>query len=170
MKAFVSILTFFLLTSIVAEAAADRVVARTKRINMLKNAQEQIDISDPALLEELPQVRYPFEFAPEAEKVVVVQTETAAPPPPKEITKDEVLERIAPSLNPSGIIFKEGKGVLILPKGLLPDGSAIKVNYGGKPYLIKVTDVTSDSYTLRLDETSLVRQFDAGSGRGVTRD
>lgn len=160
-----------LLLAPICVQAADRVVARTKRINMLKETRQYTNLADPELKSEISEVRYPFEFKPEEVKAPVkVVDNKPVEVAPVEITNEEILDKIAPNIKPTGVLFKAGKGVLILPKGQLADGSAIRVNYAGKPYLIRVTDVTTDSFTLRLDDASLVRQIDAGSGRGVTRD
>ncbi|WP_309396258.1 hypothetical protein [Cerasicoccus maritimus] len=148
---------------------ANLVVPRTKRINMLKEAQACLLKADPELKTDIADVRYPFEF--EAKPVVVeTKGEPVKEVVQEEITNEEILEKISPKIMPTGVLFKGGKGVLILPRGQLADGSAIRVNYGGKPYLIKVTDVTTGSFTLQLDDASLVRQIDAGAGRGVKRD
>lgn len=160
-----------LLLAPICVQASDRVVARTKRMNMLKETRQYMNLADPELKAEISEVRYPFEFKPEevAAPVKVVDNKPVEVAP-VEISNQEILDKIAPNIKPTGVLFKGGKGVLILPKGQLADGSAIRVNYADKPYIIRVTDVTTDSFTLRLDDASLVRQIDAGSGRGVTRD
>lgn len=150
--------------------AADRVVARTKRMNMLKEAGQYLDMSDTELKAEIPEARYPFEFKPDEVKPVTVTEEDEPVVVPEVISNQEILDKIAPNIKPTGVLFRNGKGVLILSKGQLADGSSIRVTYAGKPYLIRVTNITTDSFTLQLDDASLVKMIDAGSGRGVTRD
>jgi len=153
--------------------ANDRVVPLTKRSNLIKNAQAMQDVSDPELVAELDSVRYPFEFAP-APKKVVVKTPTGPEPEPEPervITSQEVLDEFTSRLKATGAIIKDGRGVLILAGGKqLIEGRTYRVNYEGKPFDIVLSAVTSDSYTLSLDNDSVTRKFDSDAGRGVTRD
>lgn len=172
MKLLFSTVFFFLVTCIFLEAA-DKVVAHTKRSNLLKNAEQYVDFTDAELKAEIPDARYPFEFAPEVvEDKPKPKVGPVAPPPPAPLTDQEVLDRIAdtPPLKPTGMLIKGGKGVLILPQGILPEGSSIKVNFGDQPYIIRVTTVTADSYTLQLNEASVTRKIDSSAGQGVRRD
>ncbi|WP_309385537.1 hypothetical protein [Cerasicoccus frondis] len=171
MKNIHRIILLLLLAPVLAQAA-NVVTPRTKRINLLKDCRQCLQVADPEAKKEIPSVRYLFEFepAPEAPKPVIVNDKPAPVVEVVEVSNQEILDKISPKIMPTGVMFQRGKGVLILDKGQLADGSSIRVNYGGKPYIIKVTDVTTDSFTLRLDDASLVRKIDAGSGRGVKRD
>jgi len=153
------------------EASEDRVVARKKRIDLLEAGQSALGPMDPQLLEAIENVRYPFEFKPEEEPVAVVEPTQPAPELPRELTDQEVLEQVAERIQPTGMLFVSGKGVLILSGARqLPDGSAIRVNLDGKSVMIRVNKITSDSYELQLNEATLLRRFDENINRGVTRD
>ncbi|MGE9296216.1 MAG: hypothetical protein ACQKBV_08035 [Puniceicoccales bacterium] len=166
---------FLLVTAIifpvVAQAKGDRVTPRTKRVNLLKNATAALDVKNEAILAEIADVRYPFEFAPEPDKPVVVKKdEPAAPVIQKELTDAEMLAKIAPSIKPSGVFFKGGKGVLVVPGAQLPDGSSIRATFGDKAVMVRIRDVTAESYKLQLNDAVLLRKFDDTAGRGVTID
>lgn len=174
MKILISTLGILLVAS--GLQAQDRVVAHTKRMNLLKSAQELIDVSDESLFEKLSDVRYPFEFEPQ--KTVVVADNTnkekivaPPPPPPKPVTKKEALDEFVSRLRPTGVLFKEDRGVLILAGGKqLLEGKVYRVNYKGKPFDIEVTEVTTDSYTLSIDDVTVTSPFDESSGTGIKRD
>ncbi|MEO0796453.1 MAG: hypothetical protein AAFX93_14885 [Verrucomicrobiota bacterium] len=152
-------------------AAADRVISITKRTKQIKAAEKYYDVSDPEVLTAIDDVRYPFEFAPEPEPEPVAVVDNK-PVVVKEVayTDAEVLEAVSPTIRPTGVMFREGAGILILPQGQLRDGDTVKINFRGSPYLIQVLDVNSKNYTLKLNDSTVIRQFDEGAGKGITRD
>jgi len=176
-SSFIVVLLLTLFIAPMVEAKGDRVVARKKRITLLEDARAALDVADPATVAAIKDARYPFEFKP-VPKPVVAPSKPDAPTPvepePEPLTDAEILEEIATRIKPTGVMFRqEGQGVLILPGAKqLPDGSAIRVNLekGGGSVMIKVINVTSDSYDLQLNNETLTRRFDETAGRGVTID
>lgn len=168
-------IAFLFLAACLSAQAQEKVVAHTKRSNLLKSAELYSNVGSLSIKSEIDHgVRYPFEFAPpEAPKPVATETTTVAAEPVAEVklTDEEVLGKLAPKLRPTGMLFRGGKGYLILPQGSMPDGGTIRVTYENHPYIIRVTDITTDSYTLRINEAALTRPIDPNANAGgATRD
>lgn len=171
MSAYIRILPFALLALVSAQGApGSKVVPHSRREKLLTETARFMNFQDAAMADQLVVARYPFEFEPPKEVAPELLTEPEKIPD-KVYTDEEILNAVAPLIRPSGAVVRDGKGILILPQGPLPDGSVVKLNFQGKPYLIKVMDVVSDSYKLKLNESVIVRSFDpsAKSGR-VSRD
>lgn len=159
-----------------AQAGA-KVISEKKRSMTLELGEKYLHLKDPVLYEKLAELVYPFSFLPPEEEVEevaeapVAVNEEAPPPPPEIIMTDrEVLEDVAANIKPTGTLERAGKAYLVFPKGQIPDGGTIKLNYKGKPYVIRITDVTDTGYNLILnDETTYKTLGDSGKGT-VERD
>lgn len=165
MKATHSILLILLAASATVEA--QMVVARAERLSLLSAAENHRTTAIPALQADA--VAYPFDFNSTASIATDgdrQETECSWP-----LSDAYVLSQLAPTVQPSGVITRDGQHYLVTAQGALTTGSAVEATFENNTYNIGVINVTADSYTLKLNDASLTRPIDPGANtRGAQRD
>ncbi|WOO41407.1 hypothetical protein [Rubellicoccus peritrichatus] len=163
-------------TETYAQAGA-KVISVKKREKTLHLGETYLNLKNPEQYASFSELNYPFSFLPPEEEVEVVPEatpEVVEAPVEKEpeivLTDREVLEDVAANMNPTGTLERAGKTYLVFAKGQIPDGGSIKLNYKGKPYMIRITDVADTGYNLVLNDETIYKTL-GGSGKGtIQRD
>ncbi len=146
------------------------VVAPRSRDQALANARSLLNPEDTGIHARLLEVDYPFDFyrAP-----VEMATEVAEEKPKVvEVTysDEEVLQAVAATIRPSGMVIRGTQRILVLPNGNLAENSTLNVNFRGQPYEILLEQIRIDGYVLRLNEATLTRHFDGNQSGRIQRD
>lgn len=152
----------------VLQAQSGAVIPTKKRKAILEQGRTFIYQQDPELKATFAELRYPFAF--KVEKVEeVVETVVEAPKEP-ELTDKDVLAEVAPKINATGTMMRGGTSYLIFSNGQLPEGGSIKLNFRGKPYIVRVANITSAGYELRLNDEVYKKTFGHESSGTIERD
>ncbi len=145
-----------------------RIVSPKDRERILGIGKKFLDRQDPALLAVLKKGVNPFTALqiPDA-PAPVTPTAPVLPTTPAVVTDQAVLELMAQTIRPTGSFAKGERRMLLSPKGLLEEGQVLKTTVQGKIYYVTVHAITSHTFTLRLNDTTLTRPFMAGSSGGA---
>ncbi|MBE2214548.1 MAG: hypothetical protein IAE82_11810 [Opitutaceae bacterium] len=158
-----SILVISLLISAVVHGQESRkagdnpraVLPHARRADVLKKADELLEIR-PAGSEELvtalPDPFYPGSKRPKDKK----PGETDAKP---EIPADQLLARAAESIRPTGTMLIGTEPYLLLDGKRYKSGDIISVTVDGLGVQVTVSSIQRNSYTLRLNDQELRRDF-----------
>ena len=155
------------------------VLLKTDRQKTLDTAEAILHSEIPDFYENLKAAHSPFIVKPE-EEVVVEETPEGPkevlrpkkPPKPKDLPDAVILKSVADRLKPKGSLVTSRRSLLLFPNGgKLRVGDTIPVTVRGKEYEIVVQAITSNDYTLRLNEAVATRSFRITSSKStITRD
>ncbi|MCC5022900.1 MAG: hypothetical protein J6386_08940 [Candidatus Synoicihabitans palmerolidicus] len=109
------------------------------------------------LTEDLNNPFFPNRPEPEVAPVESDQTETpvAAPRGPRD--NFELLETIAPEINPSGTMMLGGQPLLLFGQKKIRVGGELPIIYAGNRYTLVISAIESSFFTLRLGEAEYPR-------------
>lgn len=146
---------------------------RAARAAILDNAERAVEVNSEVRARPLEIPDNPF--------VVWVDPATLRPPPTRaepapvvaaRLSDSEALEAIAAELRPTGSLIMRDRAILNLPGNrTLERGQQFDVRIGAEDYTVMVEAVSADSFTLRLGEARLTRNFAEERMRGgrITR-
>lgn len=69
----------------------------------------------------------------------------------------ELLQRLAPLVNPSGIVHLGGEAMLLFGQKRVKTGDALPVTFDGNPYILVISAIDRTSFTLRLNGEEITR-------------
>ncbi len=135
------IFVFAILASILG-LAEGAIMSEETRLEKLQAYQDLLDNEiRPIELELLEQTPSPFQPGlgreVKEERVEIV------------LTDEELLEKLSNYINPTGIFSIGGEYIIIFKEKKLKVGSEFGIAYEGKEYLVKITEITSRTYTVQ---------------------
>jgi hypothetical protein len=77
-------------------------------------------------------------------------------------TDREILEKIAPSLAPSGMMLFGGKPMLLFREKKLKVGDEVKIPYEGVDYVVVITAIDRTSFRFSLNREEITRPIKLG--------
>lgn len=98
----------------------------------------------------------PFVGVIKAEPVKVAARPSTAPARP-EVSEDQRLKSLVPSINPTGTIALGGERYLLFGQKKLKVGEILPIVFEGATYEVVITDIQSTSFSIRLGAAELVR-------------
>jgi hypothetical protein len=137
-------------------------VAQTPRADVLPPAQRQSTVETAARLAEsaaphaLPAgLKNPF-----VGPVATVTTE-AGPreTAPAAVSDRQLLQSIAPLVNPSGTMMLGGESILLFGQKRIKVGDPLSISFDGRPYELVISNIQSTSFTLRLRGEEITRSI-----------
>jgi hypothetical protein len=69
----------------------------------------------------------------------------------------ELLETIAPQINPSGTLTLGGQPLLLFGQKKIREGGELPILYAGQRYTLVISAIGTSSFTLRLGEAEYTR-------------
>jgi hypothetical protein len=75
----------------------------------------------------------------------------------------ELLENIAPAINPGGTIILGGEPFLLIGQRRVKIGDTLPITFEGTPYVLVITDIQPTTFTLRLNQAELTRPIKSGN-------
>lgn len=86
---------------------------------------------------------------------------TAQPTGPS--SDQELLELIAPSINPSGTMILGGRPLLLFGQKKVKEGDTLPITFQGAPYVLSIVRILPTSFTLRLNDVLVTRPIKSGN-------
>ncbi len=163
------VLTACTLLASLAQAQSGAVIPIKKRKAILEEGRTYMYQEDPELKAAFVDLLYPFSFKEEEIPEEIIEKEPDKPVEP-ELTDKDVLTEVAPKINATGTMVRGGTSYLIFPNGQLPEGGSIKLNFRGKPYIIRVININSSGYDLKLNDDVVHKTFGQGTSGTIERD
>jgi hypothetical protein len=77
-------------------------------------------------------------------------------------TDREILEKIAPTIAPTGMMMFGGKPMLLLREKRLRVGDLVRIPYDGVEYVVVVTNIEANSFRLSLNREEITRPIKPG--------
>ena len=77
-------------------------------------------------------------------------------------TDREILEKIASSITPSGMMVFDGKPLLLFREKMLRVGDHLKMNLDGADYVVVITAIEATSFRLSLNREEITRPIKPG--------
>ncbi len=75
----------------------------------------------------------------------------------------EILQQIAPSVQPSGMVSFGGQPLLLFGEKRLKVGDTLTITFEGKEYLIVISRIGQSSFTIRLNHEEITRPITSGN-------
>lgn len=69
----------------------------------------------------------------------------------------ELLQRLAPLVDPTGTMHLGGQPILLFGQKKVTEGDALPVTFNGQPYVLIISHIDSTSFTLRLNGEETTR-------------
>ncbi|RKX36226.1 MAG: hypothetical protein DRP71_00750 [Verrucomicrobia bacterium] len=148
-------LTTTLVSSAAAQATAT-VIAVKDRTLTLAMARELLTIKEGDNSAAMARMRDPFEVML-ADVAVVAETSVEVVPAPARYNDRQVLEAIAPGVNPTGTARVGTTDYLLFGQKRLKQGEKLTITYEGSAYLIEITSIQRNNFRIRLNSEELVR-------------
>ena len=96
-------------------------------------------------------------FAPAA--VPVASSAGPAAPSVSSAPDRELLQRLAPLVNPSGTMHLGGRPILLFGQKKVTEGDSLPVTFEGQPYVLVISRIDRTSFTLRLNGEETTRSI-----------
>jgi hypothetical protein len=149
-----------LLGASVSAQRAD-VLPPQRRVATVEQATVILDRGgDKALPDDLNNPFFPDSFKPKPNAPPPVPTAPGEPvvvPPTGPSNDYDLLETIAPELNPSGTMILGGQPLLLFGQKKIRVGDQLPIIYQGKRYTLTISDIESSFFTIRLGEAEYTR-------------
>lgn len=140
------------LSGATAPAQPADVLPPARREAAVETARRLIEAAEPAAL--AGEMRNPFtEYAPRR-PAEAPATASRAPSRPG---NRELLEKIAPLVNPSGMVRLGGEPILLFGQKRIKVGDTLPILFDGDPYILVISGIEGTSFTLRLNGEELTR-------------
>ena len=105
-------------------------------------------------------IENPFRFEVPTKQEVPQEEETVAVAEVSEGDPAVILKVIATSIKATGSIKRGDAYTLLFDEEFIHEGGVIAATYGGKEYLIYIEKIAEETYTLRLGDALLERNFE----------
>ncbi|HEX9781150.1 MAG TPA: hypothetical protein VGA56_00260 [Opitutaceae bacterium] len=141
-----------------AGASGGIVLPAVKRMEALKAAErtfKQAEFASKAPAADLPD---PFFRVMEPEPIAVPAHVLAEPVRPAK-SGEQILEGVAPRISPTGTMLLGTEQYLLIGGRRYRVGDQISVTFEEMVYAVEIASIERNSYTLRLNETELRRDF-----------
>jgi len=138
-----------------------QVMSQKDRTNILEQARANLTHDTAAYQQKITEAKNPF-FREVEEEEVFVETKPKEPAEVKPvvvISDEAILKSAASQLRPRGSMIKGDRSYILVPNGLLEQGTSFNVTYEGDRYTVTLTAVTDDFYRLKLGEEELTTWF-----------
>ncbi|BET66383.1 hypothetical protein ASA1KI_13010 [Opitutales bacterium ASA1] len=146
-------------TAVSLEAAAGGVVSAGRRLDTLKTAEQAIQRVPTDWKQIVADVADPF--FPAQAPVETIATDTGevvtAQKPAK--SSEEILSAVAPRIAPTGTMLIGAEPYLLIGGRRYGSGDQISVTFEDTVYAVTITSIERNSYTLRLEDKELRREF-----------
>ncbi len=159
-------LVFLVMASSGLAQMGARISSARDRQTTLDTVEKALSMEDAGLKARFAELRYPFRFVEPEQPTAVAGKDDEKPEPvveEKPVIPDEViLEAIAAQLRPKGTLIRSDRRMIILigPGGRdinLREGDEFSANYQGEQYSVTVSSVTTDLFSLKLNDTVISR-------------
>jgi hypothetical protein len=135
-----------------AQGQRSDVLPATQRARTIELANQ---LAAPAAPAPLPAVlKNPFTGTIPAPAVTAGPRETVAP---AVVSNRQLLEAIAPLVNPSGSVALGGEPILLFGQKRIKVGDTLSISFDGEPYELVISNIQSTSFTLRLRGEEITR-------------
>jgi hypothetical protein len=148
-----------LITTLVSDAAAQAtatVIPVKERTLALALAKQLLTVEQGDYSAEMAQMRNPFEVILANAPVVVSTSVEVAPVAPR-YNDRQILETIAPKVNPTGTARIGTTDYLLFGQKRLKEGEMLTITYEGSAYLIEIVSIERNNFRIRLNSEELVR-------------
>lgn len=149
------------LGGIVSEVVAQRadILPPLRREVVVEQANRLIDPEPQAeLTEDINSPFYPNSLKPQQEESAAdVITGPVLPSHVAPASVYELLDKIAPQINPTGAITLGGNPLLLFGQKRIQIGDQLPIFYDGKRYTLVITRIESSNFTLRLGAAEVTR-------------
>lgn len=137
------------------------ILPAARRADTVERAQAFLSPPPPTALPERPN----NPFAPDAFNArPAAPVSPVGPVRPAGPSNDrELLERIAPAINPSGTFVIGGEPLLLFGQRRVKIGDSLPITFEGTPYVLVITDIQPTAFTLRLNQEQLTRSINPGN-------
>lgn len=131
------------------------------RLEVLAEARALLNNQEVEIEGLIADLKNPFvREATQAPPPVVTDSGEPAPPEARRLPDAVALEAIANKFMPTGSLVMGNRQVLLLDNGRsMPLGTRFRATISEFVYEVELSEVTSDGYTLRLNEATLTRSF-----------
>ncbi len=143
------------------------------RIETLEKAREMLNNDGAELATILEEASDPFvREATQQAAPVITETGEELPPAAQRLPDNLALEAIAKKFNPTGTMTLGERQVLLLPSGSsMQIGGKFRAKISDFTYTVELIEISSDGYTLALNDAQLSRKFaDNNSGGQASFD
>lgn len=144
------------LVSTAAAQATATVIEVEDRTLTLALARELLTIEDGNYSAAMVRMRDPFEVML-ADVAVVAETSVEVAPVPARYNDRQILEAIAPRVNPTGTARVGKTDYLLFGQKRLKQGEKLTITYEGSAYLIEIASIQRNNFRIRLNSEELVR-------------
>ena len=145
------------ISSLHAQASMATVDRVEKREQALKLAAEVLKARENPAAKLPADLVNPFRPAGFGQEKAVPNSEVSSVVVPPKSTDHDVLQSIAAKIKPSGAAIIGGQPLLLLSQKKVKVGDVLTINFDGADYLIEVTRITGNAFTIRLNSEELTR-------------
>jgi hypothetical protein len=159
MRLSVNICLVALTTTLISDAAAQAtatVIPVKERTQALALAKQLLTVKQSDYLAEMGQMRNPFEVML-ADVPVAASTSVEVVPVAPRYNDRQILEAIAPKVNPTGSARIGSTDYLLFGQKRLKEGEMLTITYEGSAYLIEIVSIQRNNFRIRLNSEELVR-------------
>ena len=129
-----------------------------RRIPLVEDANRFISPPPPVELEaSLNNPFFPNSMKPEEELFTPPPTDTAEPVQAAPASVYDLLETIAPQINPTGAISLGGQPLLLFGQKRVRVGDELPIIFDGERYTLIISRIETSSFTLRLGAAEVTR-------------
>lgn len=136
---------------------AATVMTVADREAVLTLAERLLDTDSVEMTADLNVLRDPFEVMVANVPVMDDATAQVVTPTAPRYNDSQVLEAIAPRVNPTGTVRIGGVDYLLFGQKRLKVGEMLTITYEGSVYLIEITSIERNNFRIRLNSEELVR-------------
>ncbi len=146
-----------------------QVYPKVKREKLLNRASEILAKDYQSRLATINEIRNPFYIEKKVQTDVTAPSTTTEASAPSIVTNirmsnEDALNAIAGSLRPTGVIKSRDQWILNLPRGrTLRIGDEVKVTIGEQTYIATLTELTNNTFTLTIENTTRTYKFGSSS-------
>lgn len=142
-------------------ADKDTVLPSKRRATILTTGKALTDMENHFIQKDITGLVYPFALDVPTEEPEEDTGPEEAAPVVVTYTNEEVLAKFAENFKPSGMMARGDANYLIVDvrgrKQPLAENSLVRFNFEGKPYNIRIGEVSDDDYLLKLGEATLLQ-------------
>ncbi len=149
-------LTTTLASNAAAQATAT-VIPVKERTQTLALAKQLLIVEQGDYSAEMAQMRNPFEVMLANVPVAAASTSVEVVPVAARYNDRQVLEAIAPKVNPTGTARIGTTDYLLFGQKRLKEREMLTITYEGSAYLIEIVSIERNNFTIRLNSEELVR-------------
>ena len=140
------------------EGAGTAIMSAHKRLEVIKTAEVVLSQRQPTWKVKVAELPDPF-FRKNVAEIAKEESKEAAGTIGSGRTDEEILDNVAPKIRPTGTMLIGDEQYLLLAGKRFRVGDQISVTFEGMVYRLSFSSIERNSYTLRLNDYELERDF-----------